>query len=70
MTKAEVLAALEPFPMEATVYVPSEDGKIDIVKSVGELVHLNLPDGIAITNDIYLSPWNEQEFEERHAAQQ
>lgn len=70
MTKAELIAALEPFPSDMNIYVPSDNGKIDIVKSVGQLVHVNCPEGVSIPDDIYLSPWGEQELEERCAAQQ
>lgn len=64
MTVREVINELQKFPQDLNVYVPSTGGKVDIAKNVSQLVHLNLPEGIAIPDDVAISPWDDEEFEE------
>lgn len=63
VTVKEVIAELQKFPQELNVYVPSDDGRVDIAKSIHQLVHLNLPEGIVIPDDVVISPWTDEEFE-------
>lgn len=62
MTVQELIQKLSEFKGYQLVYVPSADGATDTVVSVCELVHLDLPTGIAIPNDVVLLPWTEEEF--------
>ncbi len=67
MTVKEVIEELFKFDLESNVYVPdTQDGTCQIVKSVNGLVHVNCPEGISIPDDVTITPWSEEQFNDMH----
>lgn len=62
MTVKEVIEALRAFELESNVYVPDMDGTAQIAQDVSGLVHTHCPDGIAIPNDVCITPWTDEQF--------
>lgn len=62
MTVKELIAELQDRDPDALVYVPLSDGKNGILKYVCRCPHTNLPDGIAISDDIALLPIEMDDF--------
>lgn len=60
MTKAKLIAALAQYPDEALVYVPSNDGVLEVVRHVGWLSPLDHPDVPNLLIGIYLDPQREK----------
>lgn len=63
MTVSELIDRLSQFDGDCMVYVPSSHGRCDIVVNVGPLKHLDLPEGVAIPDDMVLLPWTDEEYE-------
>jgi len=64
MTVGDVIKSLAAYDLEKNVYVPdSRDGTIQIVQQVGEMTHVNLPEGIAIPSDVYIIPWTDEQVQ-------
>ena len=64
VTVKEVIEALFEFDLESNVYVPDMNGRAEIAQNVCGLVHTNLPDGITIPNDVTITPWTDEQFNE------
>jgi len=63
MTVQEIRDALASFPPDANVYVPDlRDGTVQIAQQVSTLIHLNGIDGVAIPDDVTITPWSKEEF--------
>ena len=63
MNVRELITELSRFPGDANVYVPSRKGVTDIVKTVCTLMHLELPVGVAIPDDVVVLPWGPDELD-------
>ena len=62
MTVRELIAELQQRDQDALVYVPHSEGKNGILKYVCRCPHTNLPEGIAISDDIALLPMEMEAF--------
>ena len=56
MNVGELITALQEHDTEKMVYVPNFDETVQLVKRVEIMEHLNLPEGIVITDDVVLLP--------------
>lgn len=70
MTVQETIAELQARDSKQTVYVLDQHGMPQILKSVSVLAHTNLPEGIAIPDDIVLTPWSHEEFTSLYEGQE
>lgn len=52
MTVGELIAHLQSFSRDLTVYVPGNDGKAEIAAIVCNMPHVNVPYGVRIPDDV------------------
>ena len=57
MTVAELIRELQHFDAQQMVYVPdTTDATVQLVAKVQAMPHVNVPEGIAIPDDVILLP--------------